>query len=103
MLLLKTAENGLALVHLKCYRGGDGGDAQNDHGGTQEVSTQDLVRYRNASKPEKTRLLTEAEAVTGMHRKSVLRILNGQNARSKEAQEIWLRIIGLDGGTSGQL
>ena len=34
-------------------------------------------RYRKADKSEKTRLLDEIEAVTGLHRKSIIRTLNG--------------------------
>lgn len=38
-------------------------------------------RYRDSSKLEKGRLLDEAEIVTGLHRKSILRILNGRLSR----------------------
>lgn len=34
-------------------------------------------RYRKGSKKEKGELLDEIEAVTRMHRKSVIRIMNG--------------------------
>lgn len=44
-------------------------------------------RYRKASKQEKTQLLDEMQAVTGMHRKSILRTINGQLSRKKRRQE----------------
>jgi hypothetical protein len=44
-------------------------------------------RYRNETKTEKSRLLTEAEAVTGMHRKSIMRILNGRLSRKKREKQ----------------
>lgn len=43
--------------------------------------------YRNSTKGEKNQLLTEAEAVTGMHRKSILRILNGRLSRKKREKQ----------------
>jgi hypothetical protein len=44
-------------------------------------------RYREAEKHEKSRLLDEIEAVTGLHRKSVTRILNGRLSRKKRTRE----------------
>ncbi len=52
-------------------------------------------RYRKASKKEKTRLLDEMGAVTGMHRKSILRTLNGQLSRKKRKRERG-RVYGVD-------
>jgi hypothetical protein len=46
-----------------------------------------LGRYRKGSKKEKGRLLDEIEAVTGMHRKSVIRIMNGSLSRKKRSRE----------------
>lgn len=40
-------------------------------------------RYRRASKTEKGRLLTEMECVTGMHRKSLSRVLSGAKLRPR--------------------
>lgn len=44
-------------------------------------------RCRDATKGEKSQLLTEAEAVTGLHRKSILRILNGRLSRKKREKQ----------------
>lgn len=44
-------------------------------------------RYRKASKQEKGRLLDEMEAVTGLHRKTVTRTMNGQLSRKKRSRE----------------
>jgi len=44
-------------------------------------------RYRKAGKQEKTQLLDEMEAVTGLHRKSILRTINGQLSRKKRIRE----------------
>ncbi len=44
-------------------------------------------RYRKADKNEKTRLLDEIEAVTGLHRKSIIRTINGQLSRKKRSRE----------------
>ena len=44
-------------------------------------------RYRKGSKKEKGRLLDEIEAVTGMHRKSVTRLMNGALSRKKRSRE----------------
>jgi len=44
-------------------------------------------RYRKGSKKEKGKLLDEIEAVTEMHQKSVIRILNGQLSRRKRSRE----------------
>lgn len=44
-------------------------------------------RYRAAGKSEKTKLLNEIIAVTGMHRKAVIRILNGRLSRKKRSRE----------------
>ncbi|MCK9245362.1 MAG: hypothetical protein M0P11_00185 [Anaerolineaceae bacterium] len=45
-------------------------------------------RYRDSSKLEKGRLLDEAEIVTGLHRKSILRILNGRLSRKPRAKNL---------------
>jgi len=37
-------------------------------------------RYRVSSKKEKSRILDEFKALTGSHRKHVIRLLNGQSA-----------------------
>ena len=44
-------------------------------------------RYRKANKKEKEKLLDEIEDVTRMHRKSIIRILNGQLSRKKRRRE----------------
>ena len=44
-------------------------------------------RYRKRSKKEKGRLLDEIEAITGMHRKSVTRLMNGPLSRKKRRRE----------------
>jgi hypothetical protein len=44
-------------------------------------------RYREAGKNEKGRLLDEIEAVTGLHRKSILRIINGRLSRQKRVRQ----------------
>jgi hypothetical protein len=44
-------------------------------------------RYRKGSKKEKGRLLDEMEAVTGLHRKTVIRTMNGQLSRKKRSRE----------------
>jgi hypothetical protein len=44
-------------------------------------------RYREANKKEKGRLLDEVEAVTGMHRKAIIRLLNGRLSRKKRSRE----------------
>lgn len=44
-------------------------------------------RYRNGNKKEKGRLLDEIEAVTGMHRKSITRLMNGSLMRKKRSRE----------------
>lgn len=43
-------------------------------------------RYRDSTKQEKSQLLDEAVKVTGLHRKSVLRILNGRLSRKPRAK-----------------
>ena len=43
-------------------------------------------RYRDSPKQEKSQLLDEAVKVTGLHRKSVLRILNGRLSRKPRAK-----------------
>jgi hypothetical protein len=43
-------------------------------------------RYRRGSKPQKRDLLDEIEQVTGMHRKSLTRLLNSGDLRPKPAQ-----------------
>ena len=44
-------------------------------------------RYKRANKREKIKLLDEMEAVIGMHRKSIIRILNNQLSRKKRSGE----------------
>ena len=44
-------------------------------------------RYRQANKKERGRLLDEVEAVTGMHRKAIVRLLNGRLSRKKRSRE----------------
>ena len=44
-------------------------------------------RYRKASRKEKGKLLDEMQAVTGMHRKSLIRILTGRLSRKKRSRE----------------
>ena len=44
-------------------------------------------RYRDGSKREKSLLLDEAENVTGLHRKSILRLLNGRLSRKPRDKE----------------
>jgi DNA-binding beta-propeller fold protein YncE len=44
-------------------------------------------RYREQDKGEKGRLLDEIEAVTGMHRKAIIRWLNGRLSRKKRTRE----------------
>jgi hypothetical protein len=44
-------------------------------------------RYRLATKREKGRILDEIEHVTGLHRKSIIRILNGRLSRKKRTSE----------------
>lgn len=44
-------------------------------------------RYRQTNKGEKGRLLDEIEAVTGMHRKAIIRLLNGRLSRKKRSRE----------------
>jgi hypothetical protein len=43
--------------------------------------------YRNASKQEKSKMLDDMEHVTGMNRKSIIRILNGRLSRKKRTNE----------------
>ena len=44
-------------------------------------------RYRDSDKKGKSHLLDEAEKITGLHRKSILRILNGRLSRKKRKTE----------------
>jgi hypothetical protein len=44
-------------------------------------------RYREAEKKEKSRLLDEIESVTGLHRKSITRTINGRLSRKKRIQQ----------------
>jgi hypothetical protein len=44
-------------------------------------------RYRKAGKKEKSRLLDEIEAVTGLHRKTIIRTINGRLSRKKRSRE----------------
>jgi hypothetical protein len=44
-------------------------------------------RYRRGKKGERGKLLDEIEAVTGMHRKAIIRLLNGRLSRKKRRKE----------------
>ncbi len=44
-------------------------------------------RYRGATKTEKGKLLDEIEAVLRMHRKAIIRVLNGRLLRKKRSRE----------------
>jgi hypothetical protein len=44
-------------------------------------------RYRDASKKEKRQMLNDMEHITGLHRKSIIRILNGRLSRKKRTRE----------------
>jgi hypothetical protein len=44
-------------------------------------------RYRDQGKGEKGKLLDEIEAVTGLHRKAIIRLLNGRLSRKKRSRE----------------
>jgi hypothetical protein len=44
-------------------------------------------RYREGDKAEKGRLLDEMEAVTGQHRKSIIRTVNGHLSRKRRRKE----------------
>jgi hypothetical protein len=44
-------------------------------------------RYRDASKCEKGQILDDMELVTGLNRKSIIRILNGRLSRKKRTHE----------------
>lgn len=44
-------------------------------------------RYRDATKEEKRQMLDDMEHVTGVHRKSIIRILNGRLSRKKRTRE----------------
>ena len=44
-------------------------------------------RYREGDKREKGRLLDEIEAVTGQHRKSIIRTINGRLSRKRRSKE----------------
>ena len=44
-------------------------------------------RYREANKKEKGELLDEIEAVVGMHRKAIIRLLKGRLSRKKRSRE----------------
>lgn len=44
-------------------------------------------RYRTSNKVEKGKLLDEIETVTGMHRKAIIRLINGRLSRKKRSRE----------------
>src|SRR4030065_638406 len=44
-------------------------------------------RYRQGKKGEKGKLLDEIETVTGMHRKAIIRLLNGRLSRKERSRE----------------
>lgn len=54
------------------------------------------TRYRQANRGEKSRLLTEMEAVTGLHRKSLVRLLNQLSLKRKRSIVRRGRTYGLD-------
>ena len=44
------------------------------------------LRYRNAGRSEKTRLLSEMEEVTGLHRKHLIARMNGPGPSRKDTR-----------------
>src|SRR4030067_757834 len=74
-------------VHLKCYRSGIVHSNENVTEGTMPTDERMTInerrmylkvmrpRYQKAGRKEKQHLLTEMEAVTGLHRKSLVRLL----------------------------
>lgn len=54
------------------------------------------TRYRRADRAEKSRLLTEMEAVTGLHRKSLVRLLNQPSLNRKRSVARRGRTYGLE-------
>ena len=44
-------------------------------------------QYRDASKQEKGQMLDDMEHVTGLNRKSIIRILNGRLSRKKRTKQ----------------
>jgi hypothetical protein len=59
-------------------------------------------RYRQTNKGEKGRLLDEIEAVTGMHRKAIIRLLNGRLSRKKRSRERGM-VYGVEVGDTVQV
>ncbi|GIV63979.1 MAG: hypothetical protein KatS3mg045_1318 [Bellilinea sp.] len=53
----------------------------------QKYCTRCGKRYRSASRKEKGYLLDEMQAVTGMHRKSLIRMLTGRLSRKPRRRE----------------
>ncbi len=57
------------------------------------------LRYWAAqAKKERSRLLDEAQAVLGLHRKSLIRLLNGELARKRRTRQRGKTVWGRSGG-----
>src|SRR5205807_2786476 len=54
------------------------------------------VRYRKANRRERSRLLSEMEAVTKQHRKHLIRLLNGESLERKKRQTPRSRTYGVE-------
>ena len=54
------------------------------------------VRYRKANRQERSRLLSEMQAVTKQHRKHLIRLLNGESLERKKRQTPRSRTYGGD-------
>jgi len=91
---------GIAFIHLKCYRTGIIPSKENVTEGTMSI-TEEMsiderrkylhkmrIRYWKAkNKKEKSQLLDEMEAVIGLHRKSVIRLINSELARKPRRRQ----------------
>ena len=67
-----------ALPHLKCSRGDyveEHWDEQDEHDGARRTGGRAGTKVRGVTRAEKSRILDEFEAVTGFHRKRVMRVL----------------------------
>src|SRR5579863_2509515 len=53
-------------------------------------------RYRQAKRKERSQLLTEMEQVTKLHRKHLIRLLNGESLQRKHRQRPRSRTYGLE-------
>ena len=49
-------------------------------------------RYEEAKRKERGQLLSEMEAVTGLHRKSITRLMNGYILRRKREKQLGWRL-----------